>query len=174
MSARHDMNDPDQSTRAPRLAPEDLQGAQDLRLWVRLLSCAKVIEKRLRRNFAEQFDTTLPRFDILATLDRADAPLSMGTLSQTLLVSNGNVTHVVKQLQEQGLVRSEPAPGDARSALISLTQSGHARFRELAHAHRQWVNESLGTMPPEHRQALLDLLTELRTHLDGGAARKEH
>lgn len=152
----------DHTQGAPGTSGDD---AQNLRVWVRLLACAKVIEKRLRRNFAEQFDTTLPRFDVLATLDRAGEPVPMGALSQALLVSNGNVTHVVRQLQEQGYVRSEPAPGDARSALVSLTETGAARFALLAEAHRQWVAQSLAPMPAQHRAQLLDLLTELRSHL---------
>ncbi|GGD72555.1 MarR family winged helix-turn-helix transcriptional regulator [Croceicoccus mobilis] len=139
---------------------------EDLRLWVRLLSCAKVIEKRLRRNFADEFDTTLPRFDVMAALDRAGEPLSMSALSQALLVSGGNVTHVVRQLVTDGLVETAPSPDDARSALVSLTAEGSALFADLAAAHQRWVTQSLGTMPPESRSALLTLLSELRGQLD--------
>lgn len=55
-----------------------------VRLWLRLLSCTMVIEKRVKRDFADQFQTTLPRFDILAALDRADGGLSMGALGRAL------------------------------------------------------------------------------------------
>jgi DNA-binding MarR family transcriptional regulator len=134
----------------------------DLRVWVRLLDCAKIIEKRLRRNFEEQFGTTLPRFDILATLDRAPDGLRMGELSRALLVSNGNVTAIVRQLQEQALVEARPDPEDGRSAIVSLTPTGRVQFTVLAEAHHGWVREALAEFPEASQRHLLDLLTHLK------------
>ncbi|WP_288485904.1 MarR family transcriptional regulator [uncultured Novosphingobium sp.] len=134
-------------------------------MWVRLLECAKMIEKQLRRNFLEQFDTTLPRFDVLATLDRAPQGLNMGGLSRALLVSNGNVTSIVRQLQEQGLVLSRPDPADRRSAIVVLTPRGREQFTALAAAHHSWVREALDSFTEDKQEALLSLLTELKTHL---------
>src|SRR3546814_3407797 len=74
-------------------------GPLDLRVWVRLLSCVMQMEKRLRRNFVEEFDTTLPRFDVMASLDRYPDGQTMGDLSLSLLVSKGNVTPIVRQLE---------------------------------------------------------------------------
>lgn len=140
-------------------------GTLDLRVWVRLLDCAKIIEKRLRRNFEDQFSTTLPRFDILATLDRAPDGLRMGELSRALLVSNGNVTAIVRQLQEQGLVASRTDPEDARSAIVSLTPNGRVQFTELAEAHHGWVREALADFPEDSQRQLLALLTQLKTSI---------
>ena len=139
--------------------------ALDLRVWVRLLECAKIIEKRLRRNFEEFFDTTLPRFDILAMLERAPEGLRMGELSRALLVSNGNVTAIVRQLQEQGLVASRTDPDDGRSAIVSLTKAGQARFEVLADAHHQWVRDALKEFPDSEQRELLRLLSRLKTLL---------
>ena len=140
----------------------------DLRIWVRLLSCARIIEKRLRRNFQEQFDTTLPRFDVMAALDRAADGLNMGALSRALLVSNGNVTSLVRQLVEQGLVTSRPDPQDGRSAIVALSLAGRAQFAEFAAAHRQWVHDALRDFPVAMQEQLLVLLTALRTTLRDG------
>lgn len=137
----------------------------DLRLWVRLLDCAKIIEKRLRRNFQEQFDTTLPRFDVMAALDRVTDGLNMGALSRALLVSNGNVTAIVRQLHEQGLVTSQLDPEDRRSAIVALTPAGKALFATLAAAHHQWVRDALQDFPVDRQKQLLTLLTELKSHL---------
>ncbi|HKX79248.1 MAG TPA: MarR family transcriptional regulator [Novosphingobium sp.] len=137
----------------------------DLRLWVRLLDCAKIIEKRLRRNFQEQFDTTLPRFDVLATLARAPEGLNMGALSRALLVSNGNVTAIVRQLHEQGLISSQPDPSDRRSAIVALTPEGRTQFDALATAHRGWVEDALKAFPADRQEQLLALLTELKSHI---------
>ncbi|MEA1674597.1 MULTISPECIES: MarR family winged helix-turn-helix transcriptional regulator [Nitrospirillum] len=140
-------------------------GSTELRMWVRLLGCAKIGEKRLRRNFEEQFDTTLPRFDVMAALYRVPGGLSMGALSRALLVSNGNVTSIVRQLQVQGLVQSAVDPQDARSAIVSLTKAGRARFLTLAEAHHQWIADVFRDFPPERMATLLELLTDLRSLL---------
>ena len=140
--------------------------ALDLRVWVRLLGCAKMIEKRLRRNFQEQFDTTLPRFDVMAALDRAPDGLNMGTLSRALLVSNGNVTAIVRQLQDLGLVATRADPNDRRSAIVSLTATGRLQFAELAQAHHRWVVEALRDFPMDSQRQLLTLLTQLKTSIE--------
>ena len=42
-----------------------------LRLWLRLLTCTQIVEKQVRTQLRERFDTTLPRFDLMAQLERA-------------------------------------------------------------------------------------------------------
>ncbi|QKS02138.1 MarR family transcriptional regulator [Sphingomonas sp. CL5.1] len=137
-------------------------------MWVRLLGCAKIIEKQLRRNFQDQFDTTLPRFDVMAALDRVAEGLTMGALSRALLVSNGNVTAIVRQLQELGMVISRPDPADGRSAIVALTPRGKVHFATLASAHHQWVRTALKDFPPDRQEQLLTLLTDLRRSLSRG------
>ena len=137
-------------------------GTPVLRMWVRLLASAKIGEKHLRRRFEEEFQTTLPRFDVLAALFRAPDGLRMSELSRDLLVSNGNVTVVVRQLQESGLVASRTNPQDGRSAIVSLTPQGRARFVELAEAHHRWTAELFGGVPAEDVESLVQLLGSLR------------
>lgn len=140
-----------------------------LRVWLRLLSCTTTIEKRLRRRFAEHFDTTLPRFDVLAALDHRDG-LTMGELSREILVSNGNVTAIVRQLQAQQLVEAHPAPEDRRNLIVSLTADGRRHFAELATAYQQWVGELLDSMPDADQHALFDLLAKLMTSIETAEA----
>lgn len=143
-------------------------GSSELRMWVRLLACAKIGEKQLRRRFEDEFETTLPRFDVLAALSRVPDGLRMSALSRALLVSNGNVTVIVRQLQEQGLVRSQTDPQDARSAIVSLTAAGKRRFLVLAEAHHRWITEIFAEVEDTHKQDLARLLGELRVVLGGG------
>ena len=69
--------------------PEKHDGAladrSSVRLWLRLLSCTMTIEKEVQRRFAAR-GATLPRFDVLAALDRNPEGLTMGALSRALLV----------------------------------------------------------------------------------------
>lgn len=139
-----------------------LPGRLDLRVWLRLLSCSTVIEKRIRRRFISEFDTTLPRFDVMATLARHPEGISMGDLSRALLVSNGNVTALIRQLETDGFATSQAAPGDRRSLMVALTDRGKQHFAELADAHRQWISRMFAGMSEDDLGALYALLATLK------------
>jgi len=136
-----------------------------VRVWLRLLSCSMIVEKRLRRRFIEQYDTTLPRFDVLAALERRPDGLTMGELSRALLVSNGNVTALVRQLEAQGHVASRLAPGDRRSSIVALTRQGRVHFAELADAHHAWITGMLAGMGHEDQAALYSLLATFKASI---------
>jgi DNA-binding MarR family transcriptional regulator len=133
-----------------------------LRLWLRLLSCTMIVEKRIKRRFAERFATTLPRFDVLAALDRAPDGLAMSALSRALLVSNGNVTALVQALQRDGLVELAPSGSDRRVSIVRLTAAGAAHFATLAAAHHHWIEAIFAGIGPPQREALLELLDALK------------
>lgn len=140
----------------------DLADRSSIKLWLRLLSCATVIEKRLKRRLADRFDSTLPRFDVLAALDRAPEGLTMGALSSALLVSNGNVTGVVQALVRDGHVAMRASPTDGRASIARLTPRGIAHFTSLADAHHGWVEAMLAGLDRDDRQALYALLGHLK------------
>ncbi len=142
-----------------------LHGPMSVRLWLRMLSCTMVVEKRLRRRFIEQFDTTLPRFDVLAALDRRHDGMTMGDLSQMLLVSNGNVTAIVRQLQGDGLVDVEAAEHDRRSLIVTVTKKGRASFADMAAAHHNWIGTMLAGVPEDIQEELFTLLAKVKTSI---------
>jgi DNA-binding MarR family transcriptional regulator len=155
--------------------PEKHNGELDdrgsVRLWLRLLSCAMTIEKIVRRRLEVEFGTTLPRFDVLAALERNDG-MTMGSLSRALLVSNGNVTGVVKALAEDGLVTVEALAHDRRSSLARLTPAGRSHFAGLARAHHDWIDELMAGVPADEREHLYRALGRLKLSL-GAAAEQE-
>src|SRR5436190_3241114 len=122
-----------------------------LRIWLRLLTCTQLIEKQVRGRLREQFSTTLPRFDLLAQLERHPEGLKMNELSRMLMVTGGNVTAIVDQLEHEGLVDRVEAPADRRAWLIRLTGAGKKSFAEMAREHEEWVVELLdGLTRREH------------------------
>ena len=50
---------------------------QALRLWLRMLTCTQLIEKRVRVGLRDEFNTTLPRFDLMAQLERVPEGMKM-------------------------------------------------------------------------------------------------
>jgi DNA-binding MarR family transcriptional regulator len=136
-----------------------------LRLWLRLLSCSTMIEGEIRRRLRDRFGATLPRFDVLAQLERAPDGLTLGQLSQRLMVSNGNVTGVVERLVAQGQVRRVPLPTDRRVAHVYLTEAGRAAFAEMAREHAEWIAELTGGLSAEEASTLSTLLDRLKQTL---------
>lgn len=136
-----------------------------IRLWLRLLSCTTVMEKRIRRRFADKYEATLPRFDVLAALDRAPDGMTMGALSRALLVSSGNVTGVVQALLRDGYVLMTTSPTDGRASIVRLTPEGQDYFTELSEAHHEWIDAMLAGMSRTDREALYDLLGALKLSL---------
>lgn len=136
-----------------------------VRLWLRILGVSRVIESALREKFRTQFGTTLPRFDVMAALNRYPDGLKMSELSLVLKVSNGNVTVIVDRLVEDGYVDRNPVPGDRRAHCVSLTKAGKQQFMILAKAHEEWVNELLLALSPDDVKMMTGQLKTLRDHL---------
>jgi DNA-binding MarR family transcriptional regulator len=138
---------------------------EELRLWLRLLTCTTLVESEVRRRLRAQFGLTLPRFDLMAQLDRAPEGLTLGDLSRRLMVSNGNVTGLVERLAASGQVERVPHAVDRRVVRVRLTAAGRAAFGRMAHAHAGWIAELLGGLTEEEGQVLMRLLDRLKQTL---------
>ena len=134
------------------------EGRESLRLWLRLLTCTTMAEAELRRRLRTEFATTLPRFDMLAALDRAPDGLTLGEVSRRMMVSNGNVTGLAARLEAEGLVERRLDAGDRRAFRLRLTASGRSEFAKQSRAHAGWVAELLGGLPDADGLALHRLL----------------
>jgi len=139
----------------------------ELRLWLRLLTCTTLIEGEVRRRLRDAFDVTLPRFDLMAQLDKAPNGMTLGELSQRMMVSNGNVTGLAERLAEQGLLDRRVSPTDRRAQLVSLTAEGRRVFRTMARTHEDWIADILAGLTGDDIEALMQLLAKTK-----GSARK--
>ncbi len=133
-----------------------------LRIWLRLLTCTQLIEQQVRSRLRERFNTTLPRFDLMAQLARHPEGLKMNELSRLLMVTGGNVTAIVDQLEKESLVERLAEPADRRASRIRLTRSGERTFAEMAAAHEEWVIEMLAGLSRKEHEELLKLLAKLK------------
>jgi len=133
-----------------------------LRLWLRLLSCTNRIEAPLRSRLRERFGGSLPRFDLMAQLDRHPGGLKMRELSQRLMVTGGNVTGLTDSLERDGLVRREPDPDDRRASRVRLTAAGRSQFAAMARQHEKWIVEVLGVLGRQDVAQLKSLLGRVK------------
>lgn len=138
--------------------------AHELRLWLRLLACSQLIEKRVRTGLREHFDITLPRFDLMAQLERHPEGLKMKELSQRLMVTGGNVTGITDQLVAEGLVERVGVEGDRRAFLVRLTPEGRGAFERMAVQHEQWIVQAFEGLNGKDLDHLHRLLGKVKQH----------
>jgi len=133
-----------------------------LRIWLRLLTCTQMIERVVRSRLRSRFGTTLPRFDLMAQLARRREGLKMNELSELLMVTGGNVTAIVDQLEAEGLVERLDEPADRRAFRIRLTRAGDRIFAEMAREHEEWVVGLLCGLSRREQDELLRLLAKAK------------
>jgi DNA-binding MarR family transcriptional regulator len=150
----------------PELRPAEQGSKQRLRLWLRLLGVTRKIEAELRERMRTEFDSTLPRFDVMAALSRHPQGLRMSELSGVLRVSNGNVTGIVDRLAEDGLVMRVPVAGDRRATLVRLTAKGAEVFARQAAEHEGWIDAMLSELSADEARSYAARLRTLAQRLD--------
>lgn len=141
--------------------PED--HGSELRLWLRLLTCTTLIEGEIRSRLRERFDVTLPRFDLMAQLDRAPDGMTLSDVSKRMMVSNGNVTGLVERLVESGHIERRTSSEDRRVQYIRLTKSGRTTFRKMAAEHETWVARFFSDLSEKDVRDLMRLLAKAKT-----------
>src|SRR6201982_637684 len=120
----------------------------ELPLGLRLLTCTTLIEGAVRSRLRERFDVTLPRFDLMAQLDRAPDGMTLSDVSKRMMVSNGNVTGLVERLVESGHLDRRTSDSDRRVQVIRLTKVGRAEFRKMGLENESWIADILSDLPP--------------------------
>jgi len=140
--------------------PEDHR--DELRLWLRLLTCTTLIEGEVRRRLRDRFDVTLPRFDLMAQLDKAPEGMTLSDLSKRMMVSNGNLTGLVERLVASGHLARRTSNVDRRAQVISLTELGRAEFRAMAAAHESWIADVFRDLTKKDHDDLMRLLAKAK------------
>lgn len=134
----------------------------ELRLWLRLLTCTTMIEGEIRRRLRAEFDTTLPRFDLMAQLHKTPAGMTLGELSKRMMVSNGNLTGLVERLVASGQLERRASQTDRRTQSVALTQAGRRTFRAMARAHENWISELFADLSASDAESLMRLLAKTK------------
>lgn len=135
-----------------------------LRTWFRLLSCTKLLENEIRSRLRKEFNTTLPRYDMLSHLEKHPEGILMGDLSRHLLVTNGNITGIADQLIKEGMVQRIKPLEDRRRSLLKLTAKGKKTVTTIHTAHHDWICSVFGKLSDTDIQHFLKNLNLLKTH----------
>lgn len=152
-------------------APAD--HGDDLRLWLRILTCSTLIDTEVRKRLREEFDTTLPRFDLLAQLERASQGMLLSEMSRRMMVSPGNLTALVDRMVESGHINRTTSPHDRRAQIITMTPAGRSIFKRMAKRHGEWISTLFGDITDSDRTALLSRLGKLKASIRTALANEE-
>jgi DNA-binding MarR family transcriptional regulator len=143
-----------------------------MRTHLRIATCYNLLMREARQTIAARWQLTLPQFDVLAELARADAGgFTFVELSRLLLVTSGNLTGIVDRLEQQRLVERRPDVKDRRVIRVALTDKGRKMTDELLPAHAADIEAILSFMPRAALTQLSELLGRLRDGLHERAGR---
>jgi DNA-binding MarR family transcriptional regulator len=139
---------------------------ESVRTHLRIASCYNLLMREARRLVMNRWNLTLPQFDVLAELARADVGgFTFVELSRLLLVTSGNLTGIVDRLEEQRLVERRPDTRDGRVIRVALTERGRRVTDQMLPAHAADIEDILSFMPSNSLAALSDLLGRVRDGL---------
>src|SRR3984885_9996489 len=137
------------SESAKGAASPDTTTRNNVSLWVRLLESHNVMLGEIRRRLAEA--ATMPRFDLLANLEREDGQ-TLAALSRRMLVTAGNLTGLVDRAERDGVVERRADPRDRRLSRVYLTVRGRDLVRGLLPLHAAHIAELLGALDAGDRR----------------------
>lgn len=137
-----------------------------VRTHLRIATCYNLLMREARQRIATRWNLTLPQFEVLAELARADAGgFTFVVLSRLLLVTSGNLTGIVDRLEQQRLVERRPDGTDRRAIRVALTVKGRRLTDQILPAHAADIEEILSFMPRAELTAVSELLGRLRDGL---------
>lgn len=136
--------------------------------WVRLAAVLELLpgalDAQLRR------DAELTHFEYYAMAMLSEAPkrtLRMTALAQLTNATLPRLSHVVKRLEDRGLIERFPCPEDARATNARLTPAGWKKIRATAPGHVATVREHvIDALTPAQLTQLTKITDAILTTLD--------
>lgn len=142
------------------------ESAHYRRAWLELVRCFSSIERVLMRHFAHEFNSSLPRYDVLTALALTNGGLTMGELASMLMVTKGNITGVVRRLEEDGLVRKATSKSDRRIQLVNISAKGRRLWTRMHHDYDRIISSVLSAQTSRDVQKLTKELEKMRISVE--------
>jgi DNA-binding MarR family transcriptional regulator len=110
---------------------------------------------------AAEFELSPMQAHVLRLLEPG-RPLPMRTLARKLCCDASNVTGIIDRLEERGLVRRDPAPGDRRIKMLVVTENGETVRRRIVKRLAE-APEPISNLSPDDQRALREILARAMT-----------
>jgi DNA-binding MarR family transcriptional regulator len=103
----------------------------------------------------------------------ANDDIAQRDLARAMHVTPPTLTRMLHSMEKAGLVRRRPDAADARLTRVELTDAGRAEEKEMRAAAAEYVNATIGTLPPGDRRELTRLLEALSATIEQASATRE-
>ena len=139
------------------------------RAWRRYRRMRTLLDLQIARDLNKDSGLSETDYDVLSTLsEKPEGRWRARDLAAQLLWSTSRLAHHVGRMEQRGLVARQPCPGDARGALISLTEQGRAALERAAPPHVASVRRHIiDLLTPAEIAALDTIAGKVITHLVG-------
>lgn len=143
-----------------------------LDLWVKLARAYATFGK-LSALSIKRFGLTEPQFAVIECLGHLGS-MTLTTLSKKMLVSNGNVTCVVKHLVSVGILEKKISEEDKRARKVQLTVAGQQLFKSIFIQHAKFVEKAASVLTQREQLTLSRLLKKLGLALQNHVNQNNH
>jgi len=140
--------------------------ANHLRAWITLLRCFSSIERVLMQYIAQEYNSSLPRYDVLTALALSDNSLTMGELAAMLMVTKGNITGVVRRLKQDGLVRKVTSKQDRRIQSVTISARGRKLWSAMHADYDRIISSLLSQQTESELKAMTKILEQTLEAVD--------
>jgi len=137
-----------------------------LSTWVKLARAFWTFNKHTVDDI-RTYGLTQPQFSVLESLGHL-GEMTLGELSKKQLVSCGNTTVVVDNLEREDLVERRHCKNDRRAVYVHLTPKGKRMFKEIFQQHARYVQKLASVLTQEEQEQLSRLLKKLGLALREG------
>lgn len=134
-----------------------------LNTWVKLARAYTVFQHQTDENI-RTYNLTPPQFAVIEALGHL-GPLRVGVLCKKMLVTGGNMTLVLDNLEKQNLIDRTFSKEDRRAIVVQLTEEGKRIFDDSFAEHAQKITELLSVLSQDEQKQLGTLLKKLGLHL---------
>ena len=124
--------------------------------WLRMWRVVQKVERAAAEHLRAH-GLNRAQFDVLTHVGGAEG-CKQKELGASLLVTKGNVSHLVDQMERRGLVARRQ---EGRTNRLYLTEEGRYLFEEVVPAHEDLVHELMSALSEEDQAQLHELLREL-------------
>jgi DNA-binding MarR family transcriptional regulator len=136
--------------------------------WVRLAAVLELLPGVLDTQLRRDADLTHFEYFLLAMLSEApDRTLRMTSLAQRTNATLPRLSHVVRRLEDRGLVRRVPCPDDGRATNAQLTPAGWDKVVDTAPGHVTNVRTHvIDALSPEQVGQLAEIAEAILGRID--------
>lgn len=137
--------------------PKEVETALDL--WVKLARSYSAIYKYATDNI-RSLGITLPQLAVIEAIGHL-GPLTVGAICDKMLVTGGNMTLVLDNLEKLNLVKRVPSKNDRRAIIVELTPKGQKVFDKSFKEHAFFIANLMSALSSKEQKELATLLKKL-------------